>query len=106
MKVFYCTKCVYPSSSAVALAFDENGICSGCRTSQEKKGIDWSERKKKFEKLIEEYRSKNGTGYDLIIPVSGQSIFSGHFILKFLLNFFSLGALEIIIIPVLIFPII
>ena len=26
----YCVKCVYPASSAVPLAFDENGICSGC----------------------------------------------------------------------------
>ena len=84
MKVFYCTKCVYPSSSAVPLAFDNNGLCSGCRTSQEKKDIDWDERRKKFEKIIEEYRNKDGTGYDLIIPVSGgkDSYFQVHLMKK------------------------
>jgi len=83
-KVYYCKKCVYPSSSAVPLAFDENGICSGCRTNQESREIDWGERKKKFEKLIEEYRNKNGTGYDCIIPVSGgkDSYFQVHMIKK------------------------
>ena len=81
-KVFYCKKCVYPSSSAVPLAFDENGLCSGCRTSQQRFTINWDERKKKFLKLIESYRNKDGTGYDCIIPVSGgkDSYFQVHVI--------------------------
>ena len=83
-KVFYCKKCVYPSSSAVPLAFDNNGICSGCRTSGETKELDWNDRRKRFEKLIEEYRNKDGTGYDCIIPVSGgkDSYFQVHLIKK------------------------
>lgn len=84
-KVYYCKKCVYPSSSAVPLAFDGNGICSGCRTSQQGRELkDWDDRRKKFEKLIEEYRNKDGTGYDCIIPVSGgkDSYFQTHLIKK------------------------
>ncbi|MBI2057844.1 MAG: N-acetyl sugar amidotransferase [Candidatus Yanofskybacteria bacterium] len=83
-KVKYCTNCVYPTSSAVPLAFDDKGVCSGCRTSREKKNINWDERKKKFEKLIEEYRNKNGTGYDIMIPVSGgkDSYFQVHLMKK------------------------
>src|SRR3989338_2963864 len=81
-KTRYCTKCVYPSSSAVALAFDEKGLCSGCRTSGQSREINWTERAKKFEKLITEYRKKSGSGYDCIIPVSGgkDSYFQIHII--------------------------
>jgi len=82
MKINYCKNCVYPSSSAVALAFDEKGLCSGCRTSGQSHKVDWSDRAKQFEKLIKEYRNKDGTGYDCIIPVSGgkDSYFQIHII--------------------------
>ena len=70
-KVNYCSKCVYPASSAVPLAFDENGVCSGCQTGEQKAEIDWDARRKRFEKLVERYRSKDGSNYDCIIPVSG-----------------------------------
>lgn len=83
-KVIYCKNCVYPSSSAVPLAFDESGICSGCRTSHQGQKIDWVDRKKKFEKLIEKYRNRDGNGYDCIIPVSGgkDSYYQTHIIKK------------------------
>ncbi len=83
-KMNYCTKCVYPASSAVPLAFDENGVCSGCRTSSQTVDVDWGRRKKMFERLIEEYRSKDGSNYDCIIPVSGgkDSYFQIHIIKK------------------------
>ena len=42
-KIQWCSKCVYPSSSAVSLTFDEEGICSGCRVNEQKKEIDWDE---------------------------------------------------------------
>lgn len=72
-KMNYCKKCVYPASSAVPLAFDENGICSGCRVAMQKSdgSVDWNKRKRMFENLIEEYRRKDGNGYDCLIPVSG-----------------------------------
>lgn len=69
-EVKFCTKCTYPSSSAVPLDFDENGVCSGCRTSLEKFDINWDRRKLLFENLIDEYKSNNSY-YDCIIPVSG-----------------------------------
>jgi N-acetyl sugar amidotransferase len=70
-KMKYCTKCVYPASSAVPLAFDENGVCSGCRVHEQKMKIDWGERGKLLKKIADQYRSKNGSQYDCIIPVSG-----------------------------------
>lgn len=70
-KIQYCTKCVYPGISAVPLTFDEQGVCSGCRTSIQKEEINWKERKKLFEDIIEEYKNKDEKNYDCIIPVSG-----------------------------------
>lgn len=67
----WCAKCVYPASSAVPLAFDDNGICSGCRTALQRLDIDWEKRRKIFEKIIDEYRSQKNSSYDCIIPVSG-----------------------------------
>lgn len=67
----YCKKCAYPISSAVPLNFNDEGICTGCQVADQRHEVDWDARKKKFERLIEEYRSKDGSNYDCIIPVSG-----------------------------------
>ncbi len=67
----YCSKCVYPASSAVPLAFDDDGVCSGCRTASQRQDVDWDKRRQRFERLVEEYRSKDGSNYDCVIPVSG-----------------------------------
>ncbi len=82
----YCTKCVYPSASAFKLVFDENGVCSGCRVAEAKKKIDWTAREKKLKELAGQYRSKNGSNYDCIIPVSGgkDSYFQTHYATKVL----------------------
>ncbi|MDD5593362.1 MAG: N-acetyl sugar amidotransferase [Candidatus Margulisbacteria bacterium] len=83
-KMRYCKKCVYPASSAVPLAFDDQGVCSGCRTAAERVEINWDKKKKIFERIIEEHRSKDGRNYDCIIPVSGgkDSYFQVHVIKK------------------------
>jgi N-acetyl sugar amidotransferase len=85
-KMKYCTKCVYPSSSAIPLAFDENGICSGCRASLQKVEIDWDKRLNLLKKIVEKYKSKDKSNYDCIIPVSGgkDSYFQTHFVTKVL----------------------
>lgn len=81
-KMRYCSKCVYPKSSAAPIAFDEEGVCTGCRTAGQRIDVDWDRRKKLFERLIEEYRSPDGSNYDCIIPVSGgkDSFFQTHII--------------------------
>ncbi|MCE3294327.1 MAG: putative biosynthesis glycosyl transferase protein [Crocinitomicaceae bacterium] len=83
-KMIYCSKCVYPKSSATPLAFDENGVCSGCRTASQRVEVDWDRRKKIFERIIEEYRSEDQSNYDCIIPVSGgkDSYYQIHLIKK------------------------
>jgi N-acetyl sugar amidotransferase len=67
----YCTKCVYPAASAAPLAFDDDGVCSGCRVAGQKDRIDWDARAEELREIFEEYRSKDGSNYDCLIPVSG-----------------------------------
>ena len=71
-----------PSSSAIPLEFDENGVCSGCNTSSQKTEIDWVRRKKQLQNLLEQYKDINNSNYDCIIPVSGgkDSYFQVHII--------------------------
>jgi len=82
----YCSKCVYPMISAVPLAFDNDSKCSGCKSSSQKNEIDWDKRRKKFERLVEDYRCKSENNYDCIIPVSAgkDSYFQIHIIKKVL----------------------
>lgn len=74
MKLAYCTKCVMPNTKP-DLFFDKEGICDACRSAEIKnskiKGINWESRRKEFEKIIAKYRSKDGSNYDCIVPVSG-----------------------------------
>lgn len=82
----YCQKCVYPEV-AVNLYIDEEGVCSSCRTFEKFSKLThkfWKERKRKFEKIIEEVSKKNKSNYDCIIPVSGgkDSYYQTHIIAK------------------------
>jgi len=85
-KMKYCTRCVYPSSSAIPLAFDENGVCSGCRAYDQRANIDWDKRIDLLKKIVEKYKSKDGSNYDCIVTVGGgkDSYFQAHFITKVL----------------------
>lgn len=78
----YCTQCVYPTSSAVPLQFDENGVCSGCRVAEQNKQINWQERAEWLREIAGEYRCKDGSNYDCIIPVSGgkDSFFQTYYV--------------------------
>lgn len=67
----YCIKCVMPNTKP-DLFFDKDGVCDACKSAETKnKKINWAKRKKEFEKIISRYRSKDGSNYDCIIPVSG-----------------------------------
>ncbi len=81
-KVSYCKKCVLPSSSAIPIEFDKEGICSACNINSNIENIDWDRRLKQFRKLLNTHKSKNGENYDCLIPVSGgkDSYFQIHMI--------------------------
>ncbi len=57
-------------SSRPRVKFNDRGICNACVYIKKKNDIDWSARKKEFEEICNENRSKNGE-YDCIVPWSG-----------------------------------
>lgn len=66
----YCTRCVMPETKP-DLKIDADGVCSACRYIENRKVVDWDARKKELLAILEKYRSKNGTNWDCIVPVSG-----------------------------------
>jgi N-acetyl sugar amidotransferase len=53
------------------LYIDKEGVCSGCRSFELREEIDWQARKSELTAILDRYRSKDGSNYDCIIPVSG-----------------------------------
>lgn len=69
-KIIHCKKCVNPSTRP-RLKFNSDGICESCQNSKVKySNINWDQRKKDLKKLLNKYRSKDGS-YDIIVPTSG-----------------------------------
>jgi len=68
----YCKTCLFPETKP-DLFFNEQGVCSACVSSIQKKNeIDWNNREKEFFKIINKYKKQpNESGYDCLIPVSG-----------------------------------
>jgi N-acetyl sugar amidotransferase len=52
------------------LFIDGEGVCSACRSFEQRADVDWTKRRGELSSLLERYRSK-GSNYDCIIPVSG-----------------------------------
>ncbi len=66
----YCTKCVMPSTKP-DLFLDDLGVCNACRSYESRKEIDWKSRKEELMIILDKFRSKSGSNYDCLIPVSG-----------------------------------
>jgi N-acetyl sugar amidotransferase len=66
----YCTRCIYPDTKP-DLWFDEQGVCSSCKTYEKRGDIDWDDRRQQFLEIIEKYRDKTAYRHDCIVPVSG-----------------------------------
>ena len=70
--MIYCKMCLFPETKP-DLFFDDQGVCSACVSSIQKKNeIDWNKREKEFFEIINKYKKQpNESGYDCLIPVSG-----------------------------------
>tara|TARA_Y100000590_G_scaffold86224_1_gene96606 strand:+ start:16916 stop:18046 length:1131 start_codon:yes stop_codon:yes gene_type:complete len=77
----FCQNCLYPDTKP-GLIFDQNSVCNACINHKQKNKIDWDSRKKEFDELIKNLKSKNNSNYDCVIPVSGgkDSTYQAHFI--------------------------
>ena len=69
----YCKACLFPETKP-DLFFNEQGVCSACVSSiQKKTEIDWNNREKEFFEIINKYKKQpNEIGYDCLIPVGGK----------------------------------
>jgi len=79
----YCTRCVNPENIYGDITFDEEGVCNRCRWWEDYEktyAIEKETRERKFVEILERYRSKDGSNYDMIIPVSGgeDSLYQVH----------------------------
>jgi N-acetyl sugar amidotransferase len=52
------------------LIFDADGVCSACRSYENRKHVDWDNRRAELERLMDTHRSTNGH-WDCVVPVSG-----------------------------------
>lgn len=70
----YCKRCLYPETKP-HISFDQDGVCNGCRSHDEKQshahGIDWELRREQFEELVAEAKARRAPFYDVLVPVSG-----------------------------------
>lgn len=69
----FCKRCLYGTSHPLGLVLDADGICSGCRVHEEKDRLDWAERWRRLEALVQPYRSRDASTYDCIVPVTGAN---------------------------------
>jgi N-acetyl sugar amidotransferase len=72
----YCARCCYPENTKPSIIFDDEGVCSGCRTFENRpqQNVDWKARQKKLQEILNEYKEKAkqlGSPYDCILPVGG-----------------------------------
>ncbi len=74
----YCKRCLYPANAKPGIVFDDQGICSGCRTFEQRTifrdRIDWPARRRALEAILDEYAARQRAKrnpFDCIVPVSG-----------------------------------
>ena len=80
-KLKYCTRCCQPETME-GISFDELGICTSCRSSEEKMDINWKDKNKELKNILRSYHQKNY--YDCLLPFSGgkDSTFQAHMLTK------------------------
>ena len=67
-KLQYCTRCCLPETME-GITFDEFGVCTPCRSSEEKMHINWKDKQTELVEILNKFRNKNY--YDCILPISG-----------------------------------
>jgi len=53
------------------LWFDDAGVCSACLSYEQRPTVDWAARRKELVCILDQFRSKDGSHWDCIVPVSG-----------------------------------
>ena len=66
----YCKKCLQ-TDTRPGIRFNDNGICPACIYHESLQNVDWNERKKELDVIVNFGKSNSYSGYDCIIGVSG-----------------------------------
>jgi N-acetyl sugar amidotransferase len=66
----YCKTCLQ-TDTRPGIKFDQNGICPACNYHGFLQTVDWDERRRELDQIVEFGKSNNRSGYDCIIGVSG-----------------------------------
>tara|TARA_B100000965_G_C19592400_1_gene758548 strand:- start:760 stop:1938 length:1179 start_codon:yes stop_codon:yes gene_type:complete len=77
-----CSKCNLPETYET-IEYDDDKVCNLCKNADYKNNkIDWNERKKLLDTIIEKHRGKHA--YDCIVPFSGgkDSTFQLYYLIK------------------------
>ncbi len=53
------------------LILDDQGVCNACRNYENRREIDWQRRHVELLEILDRYRSRDGSNWDCVIPVSG-----------------------------------
>lgn len=85
----YCTRCLNPENIYGGITFNEEGVCNRCvgyesYTNNFPTPDQRAAKRQQFVDILERYRSKDGSNYDMIIPVSGgkDSLYQVHLMKK------------------------
>ncbi len=86
IKSNFCKKCTYPVQ-AVNLRIHDDNVCSACKVHEKNLSLGkvfWKKREQRLKKILSEYKKKNKSTYDCVIPVSGgkDSYYQTHIITK------------------------
>lgn len=65
-----CKICIQPDTRP-GIYFDENGVCGACLWEDEKKKIDWDQRSKELDEIVQWAKNHSNGNYDCVIGVSG-----------------------------------
>jgi N-acetyl sugar amidotransferase len=77
-----CTRCLLPETHE-SITFDDEGLCNICQQNHFKNNsINWLNKHKDLDKLVEQYRGKND--YDCLVPFSGgkDSVWTLYYLVK------------------------
>ncbi|MDF1582052.1 MAG: N-acetyl sugar amidotransferase [Methyloprofundus sp.] len=65
----YCVRCIMPHTKP-DLFIDAKGVCSACRSYEQRTEIDWAQREQELAEVLKRFKN-NGSNWDCIVPVSG-----------------------------------
>ena len=91
----WCSNCV-SMSTRPRISFDARGYCNACNWTEKKQTLDWTERQRELERLLDNHRRSDGY-FDCLIPVSGGK--DGSYVCYNLKHKYGMNPLAITITP-------